>query len=59
MKKRIVRQVGYLQTLYRNARSREHKILPKMFVLMKQNNDDDDDDDDDNNNNNNWTKTLV
>jgi len=25
--KRIVRQVGHLQSLYRNARSTEHKIL--------------------------------
>jgi hypothetical protein len=27
MKKGIVRQVGYLERLYRDARSTEHKIL--------------------------------
>jgi len=33
MKKEIVRQVGYLQRLYRDARSREHKILAKYLCL--------------------------
>jgi hypothetical protein len=33
--KRIVRQVGYLQRLYRNAWSTEHKILKSIFWFKK------------------------
>jgi len=33
MKKRIGRQVGYLQRLYRDARSTEHKILQKTYLV--------------------------
>jgi hypothetical protein len=34
MKKRIVLQVGYLQRLYRDARSTEHKITGHNFILL-------------------------
>jgi len=32
--KRIVRQVGYLQRLYRDGRSTEHKIVTKIFIYL-------------------------